>query len=346
MSERLPIQQPEIPQTKEILLPRFGGITISGPSGTGKTAVMKVLTNDYSIASDRSLKTGEKMRQITGAGQASRGFMQRDRKVDREIDQWQEDIIKSADIHNPFILEGRLAGFIVSQIPDTNVVSILLTAPNRERMKRILKRAKEDSFRKIADLEYDQYKALSQDEEPEKVGDISIRLLAEQAEYKSLNLKKIKRLEKEREDADLKRWQEEHPELRGIYPFNPGNKTPDRRPIYNIVISTNGLSVKQVAEKVSEELKKMGKLVSSEDFGKGKAGQMAFAAVLNEVPCTTYVDESKNECGNIPIGTVDADIGASFDVFPYCTEEHALILEKELRAATHSSLGRNGRGRA
>lgn len=346
MSEKLPIRQPETSLSNEILLPRFGGITISGSSGTGKTALMKILTNDYSIDSARSFKTGEKMRQITGVGQASRGFMQRDRKVDREIDKWQEDVIRGADIHNPFILEGRLAGFISNNTPEANVVSILLTAPNHERMKRILKRAKQDSFKKIAELEYEQYKALSLDEEPAVIEDINVRLLAEQTEYKSLTLKKIKRLEKERENADLKRWQEEHPELRGVFPFHPGNKTADGKPIYDIVISTNGLSVKQVTERVSAELKKLGKLVSSKDFGRGKAGQISFSAVLNEVPCEAFIGETKNQCGNIPIGTIDADIGASFDVFPYCREEHALILEKALRAETHSSLGRNGNGRA
>lgn len=92
--------------------------------------------------------------------------------------------------------------------------------------------------------------------------------------------------------------------------------------------------------------------VRREDFGPGFAGEISFKTVLGGSPCIIYIDETKEMCGKPPIGTLGVDIGASYDVFPYCSEEHASLLEKQLiettatfRSGVSSVIDKNGLGR-
>lgn len=240
----------EIVQTKEVLVPKFGGITISGRSGTGKTATMEFLASLYSIKPERIKKTGEIMRKITHSGKTSRGFMQRDEEIDEKIDTEQKAIIDSADSNNPFMLEGRLAGFLAEQ--NQNVVKVLFVAPSEIRMKRILKRALEDKREEIEKLEKERELALSSIADPAVIEYLSQRLIDEKTE--TVNLKSVKEKEKEREREDLKRWRKKHPKLRGIDPFNPANKDKEGNHIYTIVVNTGKLSVEQVVNQLNETL--------------------------------------------------------------------------------------------
>ncbi len=91
--------------------------------------------------------------------------------------------------------------------------------------------------------------------------------------------------------------------------------------------------------------------IRREDFGSGYAGDCSYRTVIAGVACVSYIDEVKTECGNPSVGTVDVDIRASLELFPYCSTEHARQLEldlvKEIEAQGGSTVpGRNGFGRA
>lgn len=244
----------EIVQTKEVLVPKFGGLTISGRSGTGKTAAMELLASLYSIKPERIKKTGEIMRKITNAGKTSRGFMQRDEEIDEKIDNEQKEIINSADSNNPFMLEGRLAGLLAEQ--NQNVVKVLFVAPSEIRMRRILKRALEDKKQEIEKLEKERELALQSIAEPAVIEYLSQRLIDEKSE--DVNLKIVNKREKEREKGDLERWRKKHPKLIGIDPFSPANKDKDGAHIYTIVVNTGKLTVEQVVNQLNEILIKRG----------------------------------------------------------------------------------------
>jgi cytidylate kinase len=260
-------------QSKEILVPKFGGATISGPSGTGKTAVMEIISDLYSISPDRRFKTGKIIRDITKTGNTIRGFMDRDESVDQEIDEVQRGIIRNADTKNPFILEGRLAGVLATEEltsnPELNIVRMLFTAPSEIRMKRILKRALHDKAETVTSLEKEYEKALEQHADPGAIEYLTKRLLDEGSEV--LTLDTIKQKEKEREIKDLKRWRKTHENLRGVSPFNPANKDNKGGHIYNLIVHTGHLSVEQVVNQVTEELINQGlleKRVEEEKFPK------------------------------------------------------------------------------
>lgn len=263
----------EATKSKEILVPMFGGLTISGPSGTGKTAVMEILSEKFDISPARRFKTGKIIRDITKTGNTIRGFMKRDEAVDQEIDNVQKEIIRSADINSPFILEGRLAGVLATEEltlhPNLNVVRMLFTAPSEVRMRRILKRSLKDKGETVSSLEKEYEKALEQHADPGAIEYLSQRLLEEKSEV--LSLRTIKEKEKERENEDLKRWRKTHESLRGVTPFNPANKDNKGKHIYNLVVHTGNLSVEQVVNQITEELVNQGlleKRIEEEKFPK------------------------------------------------------------------------------
>ena len=91
--------------------------------------------------------------------------------------------------------------------------------------------------------------------------------------------------------------------------------------------------------------------IRREDFGPGRAGDWAYQTILGGAICLTYVDDEKTECGQIATGTVDVDIRGDLDLFPFCTNEHGIILTKQLveeieRNGSSTTPSRNGFGRA
>lgn len=207
----------EVIKSPEVWGPLFSVITISGPSGVGKTKVAEFLAKRYGIPEDRFIKTGRILREL--AGDAT-GYIKRPISVDRKLDSRQVEIVRTARVEKPVILEGRLAGVIASeerrkarkQGADLPVVSVLLTASSRIRHRRILTRDKERN--------------------------------------PSLTLREVKSLTQEREIGDRGRWKEVHPELIKGDPFLPSNIDRDGNPIYDAVISTSRLPVEGVAETI------------------------------------------------------------------------------------------------
>ena len=236
--------------SREILVPLFGGITISGRSGTGKTVAMELLAQKYGIKTERKRKTGEIIREITQARRTSRGFMERSEEVDERVDSEQKQIIESASVDNPFILEGRLAGFLAAENP--NVVKVLFVAKSEIRMRRIFKRALEDRDEEIGHLQKDLEAAYGKNADPSVISYFLETLSAVQEE--EITLETVKKKEQERERGDLVRWRKTHPALSEVDPFNPANRDSNGRHIYNFVVNTNQLSAEQVVNQINKAL--------------------------------------------------------------------------------------------
>lgn len=201
----------ELPPSKEQLELAVAAITLSGPSGTGKTSAAKILEQRIFETTETNIvfiKAGElfreKIKQISG--QEMLAYAERDFEADKWIDDIQADRIRGASLQNPLLLEGRLAGVIAreqkNKMPDLSVVSILFTARPSTRYLRILKR--------------------------------------EKADHLNLTFKDIRRLTTEREKGDLARWREMHPQLKGVNPFSPAN--------YDLAVDTGQLTPEGVAD--------------------------------------------------------------------------------------------------
>lgn len=218
----------KIPEQYDVL---FGGLTISGQSGTGKTSLSENLQHVLNVP--QFFNTGELFRELIDEerGEEVIGYQDRMVTLDKKLDTKQRQLLLSATPEHPLILEGRLAGIITNQLRqeavrnDTqapNIVTILLTAKSEIRYKRILQRQKlKDS---------------------------------------SLSLTKVRKLTHDREKQDRKQWGLLHPELKKIDPFNPSNRLPDGEPMYDLIIDTNNKNSEEVLEEVLRRLEERGSI--------------------------------------------------------------------------------------
>jgi cytidylate kinase len=253
---------------REIFVLKKRAITISGRSGTGKTVTMDRLGDKYGIK--RKIKTGDLMRRLTNTGNTSRGVIQREESVDQAMDNEQRDILKSASLDDQVILEGRLAGVIAAGDPD--ILKVLFVAPSETRMRRILSRALEDKTDAKFNLQREVEKALKSNADPAVVSYLYDRINEEENEV--LNLKTVKKKEKDRELWDLARWREQHSELVGIDPFNPVNRNHQGQLIYDLIVNTGKLTIDQTVLLITE------KLIDKSIVEKGIAESLSKKAVI------------------------------------------------------------------
>jgi cytidylate kinase len=175
-------------------------ILISGPSRTGKTSAANILAERYGIP---NIKIGEIFRERTKIDTSK--FVDRDRSIDREMDEKQSQMIRAASPDKPFVLEARLAAFLASrerQHQTLPVVTVLFWAPERVRMERQLRKVQRDH--------------------PESKVTLS-QLLAG---------------ERKREQGDTALWKSVHPELDDKNVFDPALTDDAGRPVYDLVIDT------------------------------------------------------------------------------------------------------------
>lgn len=214
-------------KTPEIWRPDFGIITISGPSGTGKTTTALELIIRYNIPTKRFIKVGASMRDDLGD---TGGFLDRPLSKDIEVDEMQALFIRQATKDDPGLLEGRLAGIIKAEEMEKArekgvilpVISFLFYCEFNQRM-----------IRNHQKWNYDH-----------------------PMEQRTLQEQTIK--EKEREIKDLETWKKAHPEWNITNPFNPGLKDKDGVKVYNKSFSTTGKSVEQVVEEIHRYLRNEG----------------------------------------------------------------------------------------
>jgi cytidylate kinase len=175
-------------------------ILISGPSRTGKTTAANILAERYGI---RNIKIGELFRELTHIDNAK--FVDRPEALDREMDEKQAEMIRTASADDPFILEARLAAFLASKqrrTAEPPVVTVLFWAPERVRMERQLKKALRDDPQSTATLE------------------------------------DLLQGERKREAGDRELWKKVHPELDDRNVFDPAFADENGRPVYDLIVDS------------------------------------------------------------------------------------------------------------
>ncbi len=175
-------------------------IVISGPSRTGKTTAANILAERYDIP---NVKIGEEFRSRTGIDTSK--FVTRDPEIDKEMDELQAAMIRTADPAAPFILEGRLAAFLASEERGRRtlpVATVLFWAPERVRMERQLRKVRRDHPGSPA------------------------------------TLAQLSAGEREREASDMAIWKLVHPELDDRNLFDPKLTDRSGRRVYDLVVDT------------------------------------------------------------------------------------------------------------
>ncbi len=205
-----------------------GGFTFSGPAASGKSTLTRMFIEELGIR--RYTNAGQLFREETKrrTGKNVIGFYDRNKhySLDKTIDTIQKAIIRTADVANPLVLEGRLSGIIAKRERDNvakrggylPVITILVTASEEIRVKRAYERDK-----KLNPL---------------------------------LTLSEVRKLLKERDEKDIELWHRLYPYLKDVNPLNLSNRDIDGHRIHDYVIHT---SYKTPKEGVSELLEKLEK---------------------------------------------------------------------------------------
>lgn len=214
----------EVSPSPEIWKPKFSVLTISGPSGTGKTTAARMLEKVYGI---QRISTGSLFRQIVPAPVI--GFAQRDLDIDRKLDQMQAEEIALATPNHPKILEGRLAGVIASKVKD---------AIRQEQQSRKRKRARNIVSVLIWANDPTRFRRISQRED--------------------VSLPQVRARTREREREDLKQWSQVHPQLAGRDAFDPTLTTARGTQVYDLAINTSYLTPDEVAATIHLWLRQKG----------------------------------------------------------------------------------------
>lgn len=215
-------RQDEPIKSPEIWRPLFAVATFSGKEGTGKSSFTKFAAQKLEILPERVFHIGEKFKQLDPE---QRGYIQRARKMDEEVDAYQTSLMLNASIEHPIIIDGRLSGILGDIIRRNNpnlppIITALLTAPETIRTKRRLQVSLEKGLVKTKE---------------------------------QIRLEERNRLEK-----DTERYQEVHGKEIGDDPFNPTLRNKYGDPVYNTVISTVSYVItdgyRQPHDKTREEI--------------------------------------------------------------------------------------------
>ena len=73
-----------------------------------------------------------------------------------------------------------------------------------------------------------------------------------------MTLKEIKRLTLDRQNSDLRKWRDAHPELEGVYPLILDAKDENGEPIYDVSIDTSDITQEQAVDRVHRKLIQFG----------------------------------------------------------------------------------------
>jgi cytidylate kinase len=202
-------------------------ILISGPSRTGKTSAANILAERYDI---ETVKIGEEFRRKYGIHTSH--HVERDPAFDRKMDDLQAERIRNATADDPFILEARLAAFLASQERQTRdlpIVTILLWAPEEERMERQLRKVRRD--------------------DPNS----------------NVTLQELLDGERKREAYDLAQWRHVHPEIDHRNVFDPHLTDSSGRPVYDLVVDTRVGMPDAVADVIHDWLVQRGAFGGHDD---------------------------------------------------------------------------------
>ena len=204
---------------------------ISGHPGTGTTTLIDKLGSLYSLKPEQIIKVGDLFRQNSRdkTGHDILGYYQREITEDLSIDQMQKNLLLDSNPEVVFILESRLGGFFTNEIGHPPNIVTLLLTTKEE------VRFKRVFERDNPDISFEQYG------------------------------KEIK----QRQEKDLKQWQEAYPDLRSrassayhevassAYPQMDTNPL-DNPKLYDFQIDNTNLDIDQTVEAVNSKLMELG----------------------------------------------------------------------------------------
>lgn len=187
-------------------------VVISGHPGTGTTTLIDKLGTLYNLKPEQKVKVGDLFRQNSKekTGHDITGFYQREITEDLSIDNMQKNLLSDPNPDLIFILESRLGGFFTKEIGHPPNIITILLTTDEP------VRLKRIFERDKSSLTFDQY---SQEV-------------------------------KERQDKDLKQWQEAYPQMSENPLDNPG--------LYNFHIDNTNLDIEQTVEAVNAKLIELG----------------------------------------------------------------------------------------
>lgn len=244
-----PKQESSPAKEEQLYCPNFDVITISGPSGTGKTSTGEQLAKRYGA---EFIKVGDLFRQMQESPVV--GFMQRELSVDEKYDVLQVEKMRQAVREGrPLILEGRLAGLLATQLLDEAWFSHFVHGTNEPRLARLIFTADARTrFKRIRNREN------------------------KDNQNRTSTLKQAAHQTRDREEQDFAQWSMIHDALKGpaTHPFNPGARItkegvywPDEGifadihaeqlfpyPMYDHSISTTTKSVDEVIRCIDKKL--------------------------------------------------------------------------------------------
>lgn len=367
---------PELEARRIVLREPYVGIAISGKHGVGKTDIASLLLTALQA---RRFSGGERFRAQKGGDRSTVGFMDRSVSVDRDLDQEQLDFFGDLSTNTPGLDESNLSHFLATEFNEAEsgrkIARILITCKRDIAAGRITRRALVKW--QIRRNQLDQYllDGLLSPDEYARLGE------ALDVEKKKLHTDKVAKVEHAREERDVIQFNKAHPELDGINPYEEQAVWRGKK-LYDKAVSTSHKTQVEAVSEILDWLVESGiadeitpssepgqaqsaetltqidtdqteRIVRREDFGSGEAGELAFQSVVAGFPCATYIDGDQTQCGNPPIGTVDVDLQADYNPFPFCSEEHADLLENQIaddleatgRHGAIRGIGRNGFGR-
>lgn len=230
----------ESPQRKERYQVCFDALTISGPAGTGKTTVGRILSH---LLNKPYHKVGadirEEHRQQTG--EEIVGAVPRAGQRDKAADEQTAWLIREG---TGWIIEGHLAGVIAHEQQDKHTVRVFLTTQDPSEAFRRVQR------RQNAVIEEKNRRAEAENERRRRFNELlqhsdargQYYLPIEIPPIPKLTLKQVIRDTKERQRANRALWSKIYPERDNLNPY-------DRDcPVYNLVIDTDTMSAEQVAD--------------------------------------------------------------------------------------------------
>ncbi len=227
MSEALPI--PEKPKTN------FPFITINGRAGTGKSSLAKAMSEDFGLQVFDIGKIFRRWDGIFGQKSDMRDYAPRIVEADQKLDfMVRRRMLRAIQSNQPVVIVSRYGGIIAKELanqgyPDSPRVD--LTASDEIAARRVFERDNKNIFNPVANNE----KAIEE------------------------TMRKNAR----RNTKDFHALKAAHPDLPGN-PMNRNLKNSKGERIYNIVINTNTLSVREMKEELYQELEEKGFLAKAD----------------------------------------------------------------------------------
>lgn len=190
-------------------------VVISGHPGTGTTTLVDELAKLYNLKPEQRINVGDLFRQNSKEklGLDISGYYSRDLSEDLSIDNMQKNLLSDPNPQVLFILESRLGGFFAQEIRSNTFPIVTVLLTTDEQVR----------FKRVFERDHP---------------DISFQQYSRQI--------------KQRQEKDLKQWQEAYPQMH-TNPLDPANAS-----LYDIHVDNTNLDIEQTVKAINSKLLELG----------------------------------------------------------------------------------------